>query len=403
MTRYAIDEQRGALVAAWATGDGDTAATVTELPFATPADQRYAVARTLTDLSAALWHAYTHPASAAGDDMEDNGEGWRRQGERDAFAGVPRALVEPNLPENGMILQSSVVVEEAAHRLGRALHAAGDAELTAAVAAEVGVEIAAVEQAELGDLSRRARQAVVLSRADASPVQVAEADRLLRENPLGADALFTTIDPTAAAVAAAHWLHAAATVAGEAAGQSVTGAIIEADTISALPVTTLTVVLDMIEDGAGPHEVVTELIRDAMAVAEGEVPDPLGLVDAVVEVQQAVERVAPDDEDALGHLLAEVRATPLDPARPALDLLEDLLVGIDGCADLFAEYTDDGEGLGDDDEEVGDADDGEGGGEAGRGREAGHSERAEARIAAIREEFLAAVRAEAEANAGRLV
>jgi len=402
VTRYAIDEQRGALVAAWATGDGDTAATVTELPFATPADQRYAVARTLTDLSAALWHAYTHPASAAGDDMEDNGEGWRRQGERDAFAGVPRALVEPNLPENGMILQSSVVVEEAAHRLGRALHAAGDAELTAAVAAEVGVEIAAVEQAELGDLSRRARQAVVLSRADASPVQVAEADRLLRENPLGADALFTTIDPTAAAVAAAHWLHAAATVAGEAAGQSVTGAIIEADTISALPVTTLTVVLDMIEDGAGPHEVVTELIRDAMAVAEGEVPDPLGLVDAVVEVQQAVERVAPDDEDALGHLL-EVRATPLDPARPALDLLEDLLVGIDGCADLFAEYTDDGEGLGDDDEEVGDADDGEGGGEAGRGREAGHSERAEARTAAIREEFLAAVRAEAEANAGRLV
>jgi hypothetical protein len=387
VTRYAIDEQNGTLIAAWATGDGDTATTVTTLSPASPTDQRYAVARALSGLSEALWRTYTHPASAAGDDMEDNSEGWRRQGERDAFAQVLPALAKPNLPDDGMIMQSYVAVEEGAHRLGRALHAIGDEQLTATVAVEVQAEIIAIEQAELGDLSGRSRQAVVLTRADASPVQVAAADRLLRDNPLGPDALFTTVDPTAAAVAAAHWLHAAATVAAEAAGQSVTGAVVEADDIQALPVATLTIVLDMIEDGASPYEAVTELIRDAMAVAEGDVPDPIGLAEMVAEVQQTADRVAQGDEDVLESMLAEVRTTPLDPARPALDLLEDLLVGIDGCAALYAEYTEDS-GT----DEGADLDD-----------EASDDERAEAHGAAVRREFLMEVREHATAHADRLL
>jgi hypothetical protein len=383
VTRYAIDEQHGALIAAWATGDGDTATTVATLPPSSPTDQRYAVARALVGLSEALWRTYTHPASAAGDDMSDNSEGWRRQGERDAFAKVLPALVQPNLPEDGMIMQSYVAVEEGAHCLGRALHAVGDEHLTAAISAEVQAEIAAIEQAELGDLSGRSRQAVVLTRADASPVQVAAADRLLRDDPLGQDELFTTVDPTAAAVAAAHWLHAAATVAAEAAGQSITGAIVEADDVQALPVATLTIVLDMIEDGSGPYEAVTELIRDAMAVAEGDVPDPIGLAEMVAEVQQTADRMAPGDEDALESMLAEVRTTPLDPARPALDLLEDLLVGIEGCAGLFTEYADESGTDVDDDTSA--------------------DEHAEAHDAAIRSEFLTAVREYATAHADRIL
>ncbi|WP_190814196.1 hypothetical protein [Saccharopolyspora pogona] len=50
------------------------------------------------------------------------------------------------------------------------------------------------------------------------------------------------------------------------------------------------------------------------------------------------------------------RATPLDPSRPAQDLLEDLLDGIRGCWLLYGEYADelDDSGLSDgaDDEEV---------------------------------------------------
>ena len=295
-----------------------------------------------------------------------------------------RALAKPHLPHDGHIIQSYNVVEESAHSLGRAKHVIGDQQLADAVAAEAEAEIAAVGQAELGDLSGRARQAVVLSRADASPVQVAAADRLLTENPFGPDALFTAVDPTAAAVAAAHWLHAAATVAAEGADQSVTGAVMEADDVMALPIGTLAAVLDVIEDGASPHEAVVELIRDAMAVADGEIPDPLGIAETVGEISRRAERVAPGDEDVLDAMLAEVRATPLDPARPALDLLEDLLVGIEGCAQLFAEYADYG-GVGDEDEDVSD------------------DERAEVRGAEIRKQFLDAVREAAAEHANRLV
>jgi hypothetical protein len=119
------------------------------------------------------------------------------------------ALRQPHLPEGGTLIQSYIPVEEAAHRAGRALHAFGDAALTDRVADDVGAELAAIERAERGDLSGRARQAVHLTRADASPVQVAAADALLREDPLGSSRLFE-VDPTAAAVAAAHWLQAAA-------------------------------------------------------------------------------------------------------------------------------------------------------------------------------------------------
>jgi|SRR5450755_1732579 hypothetical protein len=44
-------------------------------------------------------------------------------------------------------------------------------------------------------------------------------------------------------------------------------------------------------------------------------------------------------EQALLALIAAIRATPLDPARPALDLLEDLLSGIRGCWLVFTEYA----------------------------------------------------------------
>ena len=42
-----------------------------------------------------------------------------------------------------------------------------------------------------------------------------------------------------------------------------------------------------------------------------------------------------------GAKLAELRATPLDPPRPALDLLEDLFAGIRGCRLLYEQAEDD--------------------------------------------------------------
>ena len=361
MTRYAIDEERRTLMAVWATGAGDVASSVASLPADCAAEVGRAVAFTLSGLAEAAWRTYTHPASAAGS-MEDGSEGWRRQQERDAFPEVPDALRNPELPKQGMLLESLVAVTESAHRVGRALHSIGDARLTDAVVREVRMELAAVEQAELGDLSGRARQAVVLSREDVSPLQVGAADVLLREDPFGDERLFTEVDPAAAAVAAAHWLQAAADVAARVADADPVYVVAQSDDIEALAHETPTVVLGLMSQGAGPREVVTALVRDALLVAEGLVPDAGGLVQAVEDALVQSEQFR-DEEGLTEALLAGIRATPLDPTRPALDLLEDLLAGIRGCWLLYQEYADDEESFADDedfddeaDEEDGEAD-----------------------------------------------
>jgi hypothetical protein len=292
MTRYAVDETRDELIATWETGYGAVAARVAPLPESIARRHRLAVAAELSGLSEVLWRCYTHPASAAAS-LDVNTEGWRREQTRAEFAAVVRHIREPNMPhDNGTLIVSYDPVEERAHRVGRCLHAAADPALTSAVIADVEAELAAVEQAELGDLSGRAAQAVQLTREDASPVQVVAADRLLATNPLGADGLFLEFDPTSACVAAAHWLQAAAEVVAEVSGIAVTNVVVEADNIEALPFATPTRVLELMELRLSPTAAVTELIREAMALAEGQVPDVEALRDQIESADEEAERYA---------------------------------------------------------------------------------------------------------------
>jgi hypothetical protein len=110
----------------------------------------------------------------------------------------------------------------------------------------------AVELAELGDLSGRAVQAVLLTREDVSPVQVAVADQTLAGDPLGGEDLFLRLDLTAASVAAAHWLQAAADVVAVLSGIPVTQVVAESDNIEALSHATPTAVLELMESGSDP-------------------------------------------------------------------------------------------------------------------------------------------------------
>jgi hypothetical protein len=162
-------------------------------------------------------------------------------------------------------------------------------------------------------------------------VQVAAADGVLHDDPLAVGRLFTEFDPSAAAVAAAHWLWAAAVVAAEQSDLDATEVVREADNIEALPWETSTVVLGQLADGESPHSVVMRLISDAMMVAEGEIPD---LMTLVAMAGQAEAR-SQGDLELCQQLLASIRSTPLDPFRPALDLLEDLLSGIRACWLIF--------------------------------------------------------------------
>ncbi|MER6394891.1 hypothetical protein ABT263_02355 [Kitasatospora sp. NPDC001603] len=340
MTRYSVDPARHELIAAWGTGGGDLSARVAVLPAEADTAVLLRLAGTLTQLSEAAWRTYTHPASAA-DSLESGSEGWRREREREAFGEVAAAVARPNLPQGGMLTVSYSPLVESANRIGRALVGLGDPELSATVLAEAAQELAAVESAELGDLSGRAQQAVLLSREDASPAQVAAADHLFRQDPFGPAELFSGIDPTAAAVAAAHWLTAAAEIAAEASGHDRATVVLEADAIEALAHETPTLVLELIDAGASPHDAVAGLVRHALQVADGLLPDPTALRDQLNDFEEALAEYSEGDGD--GGLDPEdtgLRLTPLDPRRPARDLLEDLLAGIHGCWLLHDQYTD---------------------------------------------------------------
>ncbi|MFJ8361779.1 hypothetical protein [Streptomyces sp. NPDC093984] len=340
MTRYCVDLDRHELMATWGTGEGDLAIRVAALPVDAGTSTLLALARALTQLSDAAWRTYTHPASAVGS-LEPDTEGWRREEERKHFSKVVDAITRPHLPSGGTLIVSYSPVLESAHRVGRALHNLDHPQLAKAVLAEAAIELAAVENAELGDLSGRAQQAVLLSREDASPVQVAAADHLFQQDPFGPAELFRDIDPTAAAVAAAHWLAAAAEVAAEASGQDPTEVVVEADDIEALPHETPTLVLELLGDGATPHDAVTSLVRHAMHITDGLFPDPAALREQLDDLEETVAEYTGEDEYDLADVA--LRLTPLDPKRPARDLLEDLLAGIYGCWLLHSEYTDYGD------------------------------------------------------------
>jgi hypothetical protein len=286
VTRHAFDSQDNKLIVRGAPGP-DLAATVAELDVSVGDKQGLRLAQALTTLSSALWRAYSEPASAVGNSEEADSEAWHRAETRKAFATVPSAVANPNLPdEHGTMTVCYDPVEEGAHRLGRVLHAIADDTLSEITRTEVAAELAAVENAECGDLHGRAQQAVLLSRPEASPLQVDAADRLLHKDPLGGSKLFTELDPTAAAVAAAHWLRAASEVAGEQAGIDPTRVVLGADAIEALPVVeTPTLVLERLAAGQSPYTVVVSLVRDAATVAEGKIPDAEALTRRIKEFE----------------------------------------------------------------------------------------------------------------------
>lgn len=341
MTRYAFDSQDQKLIATWGTGQGDRAVTVAALDPSVGKVHGLTLAHAMNILADFLWRAYTKPASDIDDGEDHNSPAWRRARTRESFDAVPDAITKPHLPdERGMMFVSYEPILESAHRLGRLLHEIADAGLVETVNTEFAEEIDAIERAERGDLRDRAQQAVLLSRPEASPAQVAAADAILREVPLGSGDLFTSIDPTAAAVAAAHWLHAAALVAGERSGIHPANVVRVADDIQALPFHTPTLILEHLTEDHSPYSVVVSLIRDASVVASGFVPNVEAYLDQIEEAEtEAAEYTGPDQEYLRKALLHGIRLTPLDPSRASLDLLEDLLSGIDGCWMIFKEYT----------------------------------------------------------------
>jgi hypothetical protein len=345
VTEYAVDVDSGTLIRTWPAGKGSRAAVVSVLPQKVPAEQALYLAAELTGLSAALWRCYTHPATAAAN-LVGSSEGWHPEHERDGFDTVVENLLNPHLPgENGALLVDYDPVEEHSHRVGRALHSLSDEMLRDAVRVDVEAEIAAVEMAERGDLAGRAMQAVVLSRAGANPLHVSAASGVLQSNPLDGQLLFEAFDPTAAAVAAAHWLKAAVDVVVQVSDLDAEDVLPTVDDIEALSYGTPAEVLNLLEFSNTVYRVIAGMVGDAMLVAEGFVSD----LEAVLVQRDDDGHEDAADSEASGEGEDEsqaendeptpVRVTLLDPLRPAPNLLKDLVSAIRGCRILYGAYV----------------------------------------------------------------
>jgi hypothetical protein len=314
MSDYAITDA-GELIVSWSVGTGRHAETVCRLVRAD--EPALALSEALSALSHQCWRVYTDPLTSP-DDMG------RIEDDRERLPKLADIAAAPNLPdEHGGILSSYIAVEEAAHRVGRALRRLDHAETMTEILADIRSETAAVINADLGDLSGRARQAVMLSRAQASPVQVAAAHDTIAADPLHPAQLFTQVDPTAASVAAAEWFQAAIGTAADESGVAPNRVIHVADDIDAIPVPTLEVVLRLLES-ADAQTVVPRLVQDALTMASGRLPD----FDGVQEGMRRIRELAEQEPDGRDAILAQFRICVLDAQRPAPDLLEDLLTGI---------------------------------------------------------------------------
>lgn len=332
MTQYAVDADRNALVRITTAPNGTAARDVASIDHLA-SDSQAALAQGLTILSEVLWRTYTDPASAHAVELLESDSEMHHEGKRATSEVILGALSSPNLPDRGYMLRSFTAELEAAHQVGRVLHEIGDETLLNSIRSEVEAEIDAIEQAELGNFAERASQAVLLTRADASPPQVAAAFELLKADPFGTMPLSEQIDQHSASVAAAYWLLCAAEVASDISGVEAEDVVVEADNIEAVPVEVPTLVLGLLRDGEDPYDVIASLIRTATEAGSG-------VVSSATLVYEL--------NDLVGEADHSIRLSAVDPRRPALDLLEDLLSGIEATFLVWDEYADD-EGMPDED------------------------------------------------------
>lgn len=333
MSTYGFDPQSRALAVAWPTGRAGRVKTLSVLPSQVPVDRIDRLLMALDGLSEALWDTYTHPAWLFGDPETQGTAAWRWRQEREAFDGVHVAVREPVEPDLELTELSRSRVEGSGRRIARALHDLDlGAEFGVLIADEVADEVAAVAAAEAGDLTGRAAQAVLLSRIGASPTQIEVAWQALLADPLRCrEPLLSDFDPGAAAIATARCLRLAVRLAADVSGLDAGDVLAEANDIHPLPTRAPSTMLDLLDGGATEQLAVSALLLEARAVSEG----TLTGVDHVLGV---LERVRLDEEAGVEEI--ELRLTPLDPRRPAPDLLEDLLTAIDGCYLLWRESAD---------------------------------------------------------------
>ncbi|TCK21567.1 hypothetical protein [Pseudonocardia endophytica] len=305
MTIYGHDPATSAIVAVWSTGDGAVAQKVARVPPSWAPEQARQTAGALSVLSARLWLAYAE---------EEVDEIPLRQ--------LPEAVRRPFLPIGSLVQHEDDGRLEAAHEIGRLVARAPGRAFREAIVRDVTAEVEAVRAADGGDLGGRAQQAVEHPRPQAQDEQIAVAHALLLDEPLGPAELHTTVEPTAAGIAALRWLRAASTVTAGVVGHAPADVIALAEAIEHEDLGVARSALAM-ASGNSDADVVWDLLHEAVLAGRGRLlfcPDRYG--------------PPPVEADEHGHRLI---VTVLDPREPGRSLVSGLVRGIQGC---FRVYVD---------------------------------------------------------------
>jgi hypothetical protein len=210
---------------------------------AVPEDVARKVSHLLTQASSALWEIYR-----------------RRSGPSISLLDRSDALIAVAGGEiDGAASLGLAEAEAAAHRLGALVVAVGDPVLASTVREQLRADVEALRAAASGMFTGRAGQAVPLDRGSPVAEQVLAGEMALAADPL--TPLWSAgVGPVSACVAVARWLVVAAEVTGAAAGMAPTTVFAAADAM-APPGTDLPAeIVGRIHGGVPPEHAVTRLL-----------------------------------------------------------------------------------------------------------------------------------------------
>lgn len=275
MTVYAFSRASAELLAVWTCPVGSEAE-VAGPAGSIPEDVARKVSHLLTAFSSTMWEAYQ-----------------RRRGPDVDFLSWSDALIAVGGGDiDGAGPLGLGEVETAAHRLGALVAAMDDAALTSTVREQLRRDLDAVRAACRGVFAGRSVQAVVFDRGAPVALQVMVAEAALATDPL-TPRWPAGVDPVSACVAVVRWLAVAARVAGDAVGVGPAEVFLFADGMAPLDTDIPGDVVRRVGAGAAPADAVAELLG-------GEDPDFSG-----------------------------------SPVSGGQDLLDQLLLGMAGCALVF--------------------------------------------------------------------
>jgi hypothetical protein len=173
-------------------------------------------------------------------------------------------------------------------------------------------------------------------------VHLDAAEALLRSDSLDEHRLRSELDPLAAASAAIPYLAAALHETASAAHLPLHRVMDEAADMEETDKTgcdAARAVIDRLFEVDDPQRVATHLVSECKDAAAGCLPDMRRLLADINVAKASARRLAPGDRAVRDEFLDAIRATPLEPLRPAPSLLDAVLAGIEGCFHVWRHHA----------------------------------------------------------------